>query len=119
MEALIQATQRALPARIYLIDIVPPGEFPWRGGVGCQGCGAEPQYEVLAHMLDCENPDVAAQLDADGNFVWYGCHACYGAWRRGLTDIIGRLDRYLPIECEGCGHPVGSVDDILLRVRRI
>lgn len=115
MDVLIRTSRRPFD----LLDIIPPESPREVGGVGCQGCGAEPQFEVLAHMLDCEDDETAGHVDQDGNFVWRGCSNCYASWRQDLVQVLARLQLWLPVQCDGCGKPIASVGDIMLRVRRL
>jgi hypothetical protein len=96
---------------------VPPWFNHRQGGVGCEGCGAEPVWEVLVHQVgDCNADD----LDADGNFVWRGCDRCYRDWQHELRVILDhRLRRYLPVPCPSCQRPIAQATDILLKVRRL
>lgn len=103
----------------YVIQDLPPP--PWihknmGSGVGCGGCGADPDWEVLVHQVGSCND---AGLDEDGNMVWRGCDACYRRWTREILTILMRLKRYLPVTCPGCGRPIARISDIMLRTRRL
>jgi hypothetical protein len=91
---------------------------PFVGGVGC-GCGQEMRYEVLTHLLDCEDPIAAGLTDDDGNYVWRGCARCYTSWCDDLQRTFRLLRSFLPVSCFGCGKPISQLSDIMLRVRQL
>ncbi len=114
--SLVRSSRRLLDKIPYEIPGLDP-PLQYLDG-SCYDCGAEPHYEVLAHMLNCADPGTSHVVDLEGNFVWLGCGRCYREWRRELTELLHML-RHHDVACNGCGRGIHTVNDILLRVRKV
>lgn len=93
---------------------IPIGPRPDPDRLRCPLCDSPVECAVLVHAVgDCNGYG----LDANGNFVWYGCTGCYLSWAVEIQTHLDRLKRWLPVPCSSCGRPIAEVAGVLLEMK--